>query len=245
MLSRTPQYYKTLEDALGYCFIDPDRCSTALTHKSYINERSDTTGESNERMEFLGDAVLDLVVSHLLMETHREVPEGVLSKWRAALVNEKSLARKARSLNLGEYLLLGKGEDRSGGRDKDSILSDAFEALLGAVYLEGGYNDVFRVIRYHFMDEIKSLSEDRSSEDFKTRLQEYTQSVLKMTPRYRLVGEDGPDHDKVFHVELNLRDGLKTTGSGKSKKEAEQWAAKHMLEMFETQDPGPDTNRGK
>ena len=245
MSPKTPQYYKTLEDALGYRFIDSDFCSTALTHKSYINERSDSTKESNERMEFLGDAVLDLVVSHLLMETHREVPEGVLSKWRAALVNEKSLARKARILNLGAYLLLGKGEDRSGGRDKDSILSDTFEAMLGAVYLEGGYNDVFRVIRYHFLDEILSLSKDRSSEDFKTRLQEFTQSVLKVTPRYRLAGEEGPDHDKVFYVELNLRDGLKTTGSGKSKKEAEQWAARHMLEMLETRNPKPDTNRGE
>lgn len=219
-----------LESAIGYRFREPRLLETALTHRSYMNEHPDEEATSNERLEFLGDAVLDLAISHLLMETHPDEPEGVLSKWRAALVNEKSLAQKAQSLGLGDYLLLGRGEERTDGRNKPSLLADAYEALLAAIYLDGDFSEAFKVIYRQFQSDVVRKPWEVTSEDFKTQLQEYTQSVLKVTPRYVLIGEEGPDHDKVFHVQLDLGGGRKSVGRGKSKKEAEQWAAREMLE---------------
>jgi ribonuclease III len=225
-----------LEKAIGYRFRNHQFLETALVHRSYANEHPREGFTSNERLEFLGDAVLDLAISQLLMDAHATEPEGVLSRWRAALVNERSLAQKARELSLGQYLLLGKGEERTQGREKDSLLADGYEALLAAIYLDGGFERAFQVIRDQFYEDVMEHPWGPPSEDFKTRLQEQTQSVLKVTPRYTLVGEEGPDHDKVFHVRVELGGRLHALGHGRSKKEAEQQAAQEMLERL--LDPG-------
>jgi ribonuclease-3 len=230
MKARAHISLQELQSAIGYQFHDPQLLETALTHKSYMNEHPEEDAISNERLEFLGDAVLDLAISHLLMEAHPQGPEGMLSRWRAAMVNEKSLAGKAQSLDLGRYLLLGRGEERTRGRTKRSLLADAYEAVLAAIYLDGGFTEAFQVIKRQFRSEVLGQSSRLKSEDFKTKLQEYTQSVLKITPRYVLVGEEGPDHDKMFHVELDLGGDLKSVGRGRSKKDAEQWAAREMLD---------------
>jgi ribonuclease III len=224
--------FPDLEEAIGHSFLNPQLLETALTHRSYVNEHPHKGLKSNERLEFLGDAVLDLAVSHLLMELHPEEPEGVLSKWRSSLVKEKSLAQKARALGLGSHLLLGKGEERTRGRQKNSLLADAYEAVLAAVYLDGGFAKALEVIRVQFHKEMVERPWGLAEDDFKTRLQEYTQSVLRVTPRYRLIRAEGPDHDKRFEVELDLGGDLKTVGTGKSKKEAEQHAAMKMLERL-------------
>jgi ribonuclease-3 len=223
-----------LQEAVGHEFRDADLLETALTHRSYANEHPKEQLKSNERLEFLGDAVLELAVSHLLMEAHAEQSEGVLSRWRAALVNEKSLAQKARAMGLGDYLRLGKGEERTFGREKDSLLADAYEGLLAAIYLDGGFEKALQIIRRQFHQEVVEHPWDVADEDFKTRLQEYTQSLLKVIPRYALVGEEGPDHDKLFHVKLQVGEGLISFGHGRSKKEAEQQAAREMLARLAT-----------
>jgi ribonuclease III len=227
---------QTLVRELGYQFKDIRLLETALTHKSFVNEHPEERLVSNERLEFLGDAVLDLAISHILMDSNPDEPEGVLSKRRAALVNEKSLAQKARSLRLGKYLQLGKGEERTRGRQKISLLANAYEALLAAIYLDGGFEAAFHVIWTEFHLDMTESSWELPMEDFKTRLQEFTQAVLKVTPQYILVGEKGPDHEKVFYVELNLGEGLKTMGHGRSKKEAEQRAAREILERLQRVD---------
>lgn len=231
--------FPDLEEAIGYRFKEPGLLETALTHRSYVNEHPHNGLTSNERLEFLGDAVLDLAISHLLMEVHPEEPEGVLSKWRSALVREKSLAQKARVLGLGSHLLLGKGEERTRGRQKNSLLADAYEAVLAAIYLDGGFQKALDVIRVQFYREIAERPWGLTEDDFKTRLQEYTQSVLKVTPHYRLLWAQGPDHDKCFQVELDLGEGLKAVGNGKSKKEAEQNAAREMLERLLAEEGTP------
>ncbi len=234
-----PRLFPDLEEAIGHRFQDPLLLETALTHRSYVNEHPHKGLTSNERLEFLGDAVLDLAISHLLMVVHPEEPEGVLSKWRAALVREKSLAQKARALGLGSHLLLGKGEERTRGRQKNSLLADAYEAVLAAIYLDGGFEKALEVIRVQFYREIAERPWGLTADDFKTRLQEYTQSVLKVTPHYRLLCAQGPDHDKCFKVELDLGAGLKAVGTGKSKKEAEQDAAREMLDRLLAEEGTP------
>lgn len=232
MSRREPPPYKKIENVLGCEFRNPDLLETALTHRSYVNEHPKEGLESNERLEFLGDTVLSLAVSHMLMEAHPGEPEGVLSRWRAALVNERSLARKARRIHLGTHLKLGKGELRTRGRDKDSLLADAYEALLGAVYLDGGFEKALQVVREQFCRDVKEPPWNLLHEDFKTRLQEYTQSSLRVTPKYALVAEEGPDHEKLFHVRVEVGGELCGWGRGRSKKEAEQQAARELLDKL-------------
>jgi ribonuclease-3 len=229
MLDEGGHFYSSLEGILGYEFRNLDLLETALTHKSYSHEHACDGIGSNERLEFLGDAVLELVVSHLLMIHYPEQPEGTLSRWRAALVNEKSLAEKARALGLGHHLRLGKGEEKNQGREKDSLLADAYEALLGAVYLDGGFEAAFQVVKRHFETDLEEIDRAPSGMDFKSKLQELTQSVFKSAPRYVLVAEEGPDHDKVFHVRAEVGQTWVGFGCGKNKKEAEQQAAKDLL----------------
>jgi ribonuclease-3 len=224
--------YSQIESVLGYEFRGADLLETALTHRSYVNEHPREGLESNERLEFLGDAVLGLAVSHMLMEAHPGEPEGVLSRWRAALVNERSLARKARRMHLGAHLKLGRGELRTRGSEKDSLLADAYEALLGAVYLDGGFEKALQVVRAQFHRDVKEPPWCSLNEDFKTRLQEHTQLVLRVTPRYVLVGEEGPEHEKRFHVRVEAGSDLCGFGTGRNKKEAEQQAAKELLERL-------------
>ncbi|HVE81586.1 MAG TPA: ribonuclease III [Myxococcales bacterium] len=204
----------------------------ALTHKSWVNEHREDGNTHNERLEFLGDAVVDLAISHRLMERFPRATEGELSKLRALLVNEESLARVARSVGLGELLLLGRGEEMTGGREKSSVLADALEAVIGAVYLAGGMGQVMELVDRHFGEALAGVAEGRNGLDHKTLLQENAQERLRTSPRYRVISESGPDHDKTFEVEVAIADEPYARASGKSKKEAEQAAARRALQRL-------------
>lgn len=224
---------KRFEKNLGYSFKKKGCLFQALTHKSYANERNMPPGENNERYEFLGDAVLELAISHILMNNFPKCPEGELSKIRATVVNEVQLAEIARDIELGDYLNLGKGEDMTGGRNKPSLLSDAYEAVLGAVYLDRGFDKAKGVVKDHFSDILKNAGTKDFYKDYKTRLQEVSQSRFRTIPRYKLVKEKGPDHRKTFEVNLYISNRLYGLGRGYSKKLAEQNAAKAALEKIE------------
>jgi ribonuclease III len=224
---------KELEKKLGVRFWNRLFLKRALTHKSYANERKWGGTYHNERLEFLGDAVLELVVSHTLMECYPDAPEGELSKLRAAMVNEKTLASMARSLGLGERLYLGKGEEMGLGREKNSLLSDAYEAILGALYLDRGFKRAFKVVQKHARDLLARVNETDFYKDYKTELQEASQNLFKTVPKYRLVEESGPDHDKTFKVNILIQSEVYGVGTGKSKKDAEQHAAREALEALE------------
>jgi ribonuclease-3 len=211
----------------------------ALTHTSWANENpvlpDGRPTANNERDEFLGDAVLDLAASHLIMERFPKATEGELSRLRASLVNERQLASIAKALGVGELLVLGKGEDTSGGRAKESLLADGFEAIVGAIYQESGWEAALGFLRARFAQVLDSLGTPGSDRDYKTRLQEIAQNVMKVVPKYALVSESGPDHDKTFEVNLLLGGKVRGTGKGKSKKEAEQAAARDALEAIDAE----------
>lgn len=226
-VKRTAQLTQ-LEKELRYTFSDASLLLRALTHVSYDREKS---AGHNEVLEFLGDAVLDLAISDLLIRSFPEKSEGDLSKMRAALVNSAVLAEKAALLNLGPLLYLGKGEERSGGRDKPSILAGAFEALLGAVYRDGGYEVARRLVERYFAVDVRERS--LGQQDYKTRLQEIGQLLFRAPPRYRLVSESGPDHDKCFVTEIALGGNMLGKGKGKTKKQSEQEAAKQALQKLQ------------
>ena len=216
-----------LEEKLGYTFKNSKLLANALTHSSYANEaRNGIT--SNERLEFLGDSVLSLIVSDYLFKEFSNIPEGELTKLRASLVCEKSLCGFSRELELGKYLKLGKGEDKNGGRDRDSILADAFEALLAAIYLDGGMEAARKHVINFVLRELKQ-TDDEVFKDYKTALQEIIQRNPEESVTYILTGESGPDHNKVFEVEVHLNSNVIGKGSGSSKKRAEQMAAKQAL----------------
>lgn len=218
-----------LSKRLGYAFKNKDLLAEAFRHASYVNELAPPDLQDNERLEFLGDAVLDLAISHILMELYGRAREGDLSKYRAAVVNEKGLWLVALELELGDYLLLGKGEELSGGREKPSILANTLEALLGALYLDGGFEKAKAVILRFFTPIIGRVDSGDVVDDFKSLLQEYTQDVFKTRPEYILVKESGPAHDKTFRVALRLNGKLMSEGEGRSKKEAEQRAARETF----------------
>lgn len=219
---------KQLEKELGYSFSDASLLLRALTHVSYDREKS--VGH-NEVLEFLGDAVLDLAISDVLIRSFPQKSEGDLSRMRAALVNSVVLAEKAALLNLGALLRLGKGEERSGGRDKPSILAGAFEALLGAIYRDGGYEAARRLVERYFAADVRE--ESLGQQDYKTRLQEISQMLFHAPPSYRLVSESGPDHDKCFVTEIAVGGNVLGEGNGKTKKQSEQEAAKQALEKLQ------------
>jgi ribonuclease-3 len=224
--------YATLEDHLGHTFVDRALCEAALTHKSWLNEAADRTRTDNERLEFLGDAVLALVVSDLLMKRFPDRAEGELSKTRAVLVSESGLARAAHAIGLGQWVFLGRGEDQAGGRAKPSILSDALEALMGAVYLDGGLPAARSVAERLFGAALEDAHKE-TRHDYKSRLQERSQALLQATPQYRVVGQEGPDHDKRFSVTISLAGREYGRAVGRSKKEAEQSAAALALAILE------------
>ncbi|MDB4962868.1 MAG: ribonuclease [Myxococcales bacterium] len=220
-----PSPFGELETVLGYTFRDRSVLEQALRHASWCNEQTiDKRLEDNERLEFLGDAVLDLVVGHRLMTRYPQLAEGELSVTRAQVVSEAGLSEVAAQLGLGQYLMLGKGEEKSGGRTKASILADAFEAILAAVYLDGGFNAAWDMVGRLLGQRIETV-EFKGFYDFKTRLQETAQARLKATPTYSVVSELGPDHDKRFVVAVTIGTDEWARAVGKSKKEAEQMAA--------------------
>lgn len=222
---------KKFQSRLSYKFRDVYLLNHAFTHRSFANEKKDESIQNNERLELLGDAVLDVVITHLLMNRFPQYTEGDLSKARASMVNEQRLSAVAREMRLGDYILLSKGEEQTNGREKDSILAATFEALVAAMYLDRGFKKVFRVIERHFSGILAEEDKD-FYKDFKTRLQEYSQRILKKVPRYIHTGESGPDHDKTFHVDILIKGKILGKGSGKSKKGAEQEAAKEALEVL-------------
>jgi ribonuclease-3 len=226
---KLPKKPDNLTAILNYSFKNQELLSEAFRHPSYVYEKDDPGVSDNQRLEFLGDAVINLAISHLLMESFPEMKEGDLSKYRASLVSESGLHFIARELELGDYLLLGKGEERTNGRKKPSILTDALEALIGAIYLDGGFTDALRVIEGIFSPLLNRIGLGGSINDFKTELQEYSQEAFQSTPEYRLEKETGPDHNKTFYVAVYLKGNVLGRGEGKSKKEAEQRAAKEAL----------------
>jgi len=217
---------------LQYRFCNKALLQEALRHSSFVNEQSNSGLRDNERLEFLGDAVLNLIIGYILMQRYPEMKEGELSRMRAALVNESQLAHIARTLRLGAYVRLGKGEDQTHGRKKKSILADAFEAGIAAVFLDGGYAAAFELIENHFAKPLRTIATHETDMDFKSRLQELLQISDKYTPRYTVIAESGPDHDKTFTVEVNVK-FCNAQGVGKSKKLAEQDAARCALAMFD------------
>ena len=221
--------FKKLYKKLGYRFKQPGLLSQAFRHASYVNEQSDLNLEDNERLEFLGDAVLDLAVGHILMELFQDAEEGDLSKYRALVVDEGGLYQVALSLGLGDFLLLGKGEAQSHGREKPSILANTTEALIGALYLDAGFDRAKKIIYRWFSPLLARVGTAEMVNDFKSLLQEYTQQTHKTLPKYRFLEESGPAHDKTFKVVLTLKGQVLAEGEGKSKKEAEQNAAREAF----------------
>ncbi len=218
------------ERRIGYTFNRRDLLTRAITHKSYSHEARQDDVQHNETFEFLGDSVLGFVIGDMLFRHFPELDEGALSKMKAYLVSATSLAEKARHYGMGDVLLLGVGEEKTGGRKKDSLLANLFEAMLAAVFLDGGIDAVRKLIEQTFGDDIAAIDrQDLLFHDYKTALQELAQGKGLSLPEYNVVGEVGPDHDKTFIVEVKVG-SLVTRGEGSSKKEAQQQAAKHALE---------------
>ena len=224
----SPEEIQALAARLGHRFDDERLLREALVHRSYRNEFPDEP-RHNERLEFLGDAVLDLIVAEVLMERLPESAEGELTRRRAAVVNEQSLARTARRLDLGGALLLGRGEELNNGRDRSSILADAVEALVGAIYLDAGYAAARDAALEWLAPLLEMAASGAAPGDHKTVLQERLQALGRGAPRYRVVGETGPDHEKVFEVEITIGEAVLARGTGRSKKDAEKEAARRAL----------------
>jgi ribonuclease III len=222
-----------LQQRIGYHFMDRSHLRQALTHKSFSNEQpSGHAAAHNERLEFLGDAVLDLVISHILFYSFPLLPEGEMTRLRAEVVSERSLADIGREIALGDCLQLGRGEELTGGREKDSLIADALEALLGAVYCDGGWAGVHQVAEALFARAIEDSVRRKNGLDYKTRLQEVLQARYGKPPEYVLMGMAGPDHRRVYTMEVRFDDETIGGGSGRTKKAAEQEAARQALERL-------------
>ena len=227
---------KELEGRVGHPFNEIVWLDHALTHKSYIHQTNTLKKVSNEVLEFLGDAVLNLAVGHLLIQKFPEAQEGILSRKRAHLVKQSSLASLSKELQLEGYILLGKGELQNGGKKKSSILANAYEALIGAIYMDSGFPQALEVISRHFESYLQPETDFPPFDDYKSMLQEYSQGTLGSSPQYRVLQESGPDHDKQFQASVVISSEVKGIGWGKSKKEAEQEAAKKALEGLQIGD---------
>ena len=220
---------ESLEARLGVTFNDPSLLQQSLVHRSYVNENPETSLADNERLEFLGDALLGLVVAEELYRRFPHLSEGQLTRMRSSLVRKESLARVSAALNLGDYLLLGRGEEASGGRQRPTNLSRVLEAVLGATLLDQGFAAAQGVVLRLFADALEHLSETRLVADPKSRLQELVQSKWQVTPVYHTVAEEGPDHSKLFTVEVMAGGDVLGRGVGRSKQSAEKEAAKAAL----------------
>lgn len=220
-----------LQKKLCYEFKDIDVLVESLRHSSFVNENLEMDIQDNERLEFLGDAVLSLIVGHMLMYRYPDLKEGDLSKMRANLVNESQLASIARQMDLGSYLQLGKGEIQTKGWEKPSILANTYEAVIAAVYLDGGFDEAFRIIDRHLSFLLDSVVMSTANHDYKSQVQELVQMKQQKMPVYTVIHESGPDHDKTFRVRLKVGK-IQVEGEGKSKKAAEQDAARKGLELL-------------
>jgi ribonuclease-3 len=221
--------FSPFETKIGVGFKDKRLLETAFTHRSYLNENRRPGAEHNERLEFLGDAVLELAVTEFLYKKYPEKPEGELTALRAALVNTVSISDAATKLGMNEYLLLSRGESKDTGRARGIILANAFEALIGAIYLDQGYTPAYGFIDAQLFHKTDEVVEKRLWQDAKSRLQELAQEKLAVTPTYNLVDQSGPDHDKIFTVAAHLGREKIALGEGRSKQEAEQDAAQKAL----------------
>ncbi len=233
------QALKELEAYIGYRFADLGLLDNALTHRSFVNENSTSPCKDNERLEFMGDAVLELTVSDMLMKKFSDLAEGELSKLRASLVNEQPLAKLALSFRIGELLLLGKGEEATGGRTKPSLLANALESVIAAMYLDGGFDRTAAFVGRLFNPLIETGAAAAVYRDYKTTAQEICQNLFKELPRYTVISETGPDHEKRFETSLVVGERILATGTGRSKKEAEQQAAKKALEILRSHEDIP------
>ncbi|MBU4319030.1 MAG: ribonuclease III [Proteobacteria bacterium] len=232
----TKRNFSSLAKKLDYRFKNPSLLEEALRHSSFVNEQQGKNLADNERLEFLGDAVLNLAVGHLLMKHYPALNEGSLSRMRSNLVNETKLGDIARALNIGGLIQLGKGEMNSNGFEKQSILADTFEALTAAIYLDAGYDKAFSIIEQLFKTQLDTLDDPWALSDYKSRLQEIIQLKQIPMPVYEIIREFGPDHDKTFVVKLKVND-IVAEGIGKNKKTAEQDAAQKAVEMLSPPQP--------
>lgn len=223
---------KTLEKHLGYHFSDKKLLLEAIAHKSFVHEKNEEIYDHYERMEFLGDSILGFIISDILYRQYPDYSEGKLSMHKSKLISGEMLAHLARNINLGEHVLIGKGEEKSGGRGRKSLLAETLESVIGAIYLDGGLEPTRKFIENLYYDLLKEDLEGVRSHSYKTELQEYIQSLHKCKPEYTVVSEEGPDHEKIFHVSAYVLDNLLGTGWGKSKKEAETMAAKQAFQAL-------------
>lgn len=226
-----------LEENLKYKFQNIELLKKALTHSSFANENKMKITENNERLEFLGDSIINLIVSQYLYKKYPDYPEGELTKIRATVVCESSLAFAAKKMGLGKYLLLGKGEEATGGRERESILADASEALVGAIYRDSDLEITNKVLLSNFEEDIVyAVAKGNLFIDYKTELQERFQRTSKSSIEYVIAKEVGPDHNKIFHINVVINNKVAGTGQGRNKKEAEQMAAKEALSQMDIED---------
>lgn len=221
---------KKLEDVIGVTFAEKELLLSAITHRSYLNEHKEATWSHNERLEFLGDAVLELVATDFLFNKYPDKPEGELTAVRAALVNTVALAAASEKLGINDYLLMSKGEAKDTGRARQYILANSFEAFIGAIYCDQGYDAAKAFIAKHLFDKTDDIVDKRLWQDAKSRFQELAQEHASVTPTYETLSQDGPDHDRVFTVGVFLRKEKVADGKGRSKQEAEQMAAEKAIE---------------
>jgi ribonuclease-3 len=221
-----------LEDVLGYNFKDRKLLSEALTHRSYHHENPSEAVSYNERLEFLGDSVLGMIIAEALFTNEASLTESDMSKMKSYLVKESVLFEISSKLSFGRYLRLGRGEESTGGRHKRSILSDAVEALFGAIFLDSDYNTTKSIVLKLFIDRINSVIAKKEGYDYKSELQEKSQSIFSILPEYRIVKQEGEEHKKVFTVEVYINSNLYGSGTGKSKKDAQMSAAKEALQKI-------------
>ncbi len=225
--------YEEITKKIGIEFKDKKLLKTAFTHRSYLNENRGKGLKNNERLEFLGDAVLELIISSFLFKNYPDKTEGDLTSIRAAIVRTESLAEESRRLDIGQYLKMSKGEEDSGGQDKEYLLANLYESTLGAIYLEHGYNTCEDFVSRTLLKKVDRIISQKLFIDPKTKVQELMQSKFKVTPTYEILKEDGPDHDKVFTVALLMGEKKLSEGHGHSKQKAEEDAAKNAIDKLE------------
>lgn len=223
--------FEKLEKKVGLNFKNKELLRQAFTHRSYLNENSGAGLEHNERLEFLGDAVIELIVTEELYKKYPLKPEGEMTNWRAALVNSKMLSKVSEELGFNDFLLLSKGEAKEEGKARSYILANTFEAVLGALYLDSGYEPAHKFLKKHLLPRLPNILEKGSYKDAKSKFQEKAQERVSVTPNYKVLKEAGPDHDKIFEVGVFLEKEIVASGKGSSKQEAEEEAAKKALEI--------------